>query len=337
MDLKINLFKYLLILLSLCMSVSCEDEHDIGIQLKKTQLFSLDKSLNSETTNLDINRFIKLEKAVILEFPENFAIQNIHKIIVSEPSMFILDNVQNFIFVYDLEGNFLNRIGGIGDGPGEYLEITDFTITNDDLVVFSNNSRKIIHYSSIGKFIKEFPILHYGSSLAVFDQGYIIQTKNNVHPQMPYDLLFLNNSGEMVDQKQQAYPNFPSFESSGFLKNVSAGKILYMNVFGNIIYQVNEELDLIPLYKFDLGSDALHMDKFDNPQELSNHFHEFTHLTNLYWENDSLALLYFHHDLRRLFGLVSKSEGCLYTFNQFEKNEILDVLRSIKAADIDDD
>lgn len=89
-------------------------------------------------------------------------------------SLSILSNVngedvkffENFILVkddrsnllkFDLSGNFLNRIGAIGKGPGEYIDIDDFTVlTQDSLIVLNNRlESKFMFYDYNGNYISQ--------------------------------------------------------------------------------------------------------------------------------------------------------------------------------------
>lgn len=69
-------------------------------------------------------------------------------------------------------------------------------------------------------------------------------------------------------------------------------------------------------------------------EDLSRHFHEYTHLPHFYWENESVSLFYFHHDLKRSLGIISKPEEKLYTEHQFGDDRAVGIFRSIKTTDL---
>lgn len=62
-----------------------------------------------------------------------------------------------YIFVFDSLGNFKNRIGNFGKGPGEYQRITSFLIdTGSEYVeILSLNDQKKITYDFDGNFVNE--------------------------------------------------------------------------------------------------------------------------------------------------------------------------------------
>ena len=53
-------------------------------------------------------------------------------------------------------GKFLNKIGNIGRGPGEYQDNSDVVLVNDTVFVISNFSNDILCYSLAGVFLKKY-------------------------------------------------------------------------------------------------------------------------------------------------------------------------------------
>jgi hypothetical protein len=43
--------------------------------------------------------------------------------------MYILDKRNSSIVMFDVNGNYLNQLDRRGNGPGEYLDIADFTVS----------------------------------------------------------------------------------------------------------------------------------------------------------------------------------------------------------------
>lgn len=311
----------------------CSSGSEQGSAGQEVREFTLESALNSgKEEKKEIGEHLKIKQSVILEFNEDHPIQNIHKIMVQEPHIFILDNAQNYLYLYDDQGKFVRRIGTLGSGPGEYRDITDFTLTDDEIVIFSNDSRKIIHYEKDGALIREIPIPFSGASVVPVDSGYILWTRHNVSSDAPYDLILMDSTGQMIRGAEKADPGFPSFTSSGFLVKQGPENVRYLKMFGQEIHDLDENFDPRPLYRFDLGPTALRLKENMNIENLLSTHHEKTFLSDMYWESSSLILLYFHHDLRRSFGLIPKSDWQMHTESWYEDHAILDILRSIKTG-----
>ena len=54
------------------------------------------------------------------------------------------------------QGKFLNKIGNIGRGPGEYQDNSDVALIDDTVFVISNFTNRIFAYSLSGSFIKDY-------------------------------------------------------------------------------------------------------------------------------------------------------------------------------------
>ncbi len=97
------------------------------------------------------NRFVQLKST------EDFLVQSITKLIVEDSLIFILDILQNAVFVFDLNGNPVNKIHAAGGGPGEYIQLTDFFVDpiEKTINVYDLSPCKLLTYSYDGVFCKD--------------------------------------------------------------------------------------------------------------------------------------------------------------------------------------
>lgn len=98
--------------------------------------------------------FIKPLKIIPLEVTDQSIFSKIEKIEKYDNRYFILDkNQSRRIYVFDDNGKFLQNIGKLGGGPGEYPEIQDFTINrkSGDVIIIGSPS-DVYTYSSNGEF-----------------------------------------------------------------------------------------------------------------------------------------------------------------------------------------
>jgi len=112
--------------------------------------------------------FFKSCKTIILETNSECFIGNITDIQAFDEKIFIHDKaIAKSLFVFDMEGKFICRIGKFGRGPGEYLSIEDFTINteNNEIYVLDSKQDKLHKYSVSGAFISSIKIdtKNYGS------------------------------------------------------------------------------------------------------------------------------------------------------------------------------
>jgi hypothetical protein len=99
----------------------------------------------------------KKGKTIILETKDECLIGSINGMQVLDDELFILDNLTNSLLVFNKEGKFIRKIGSPGNGPGEYIDISDFTIDplKKEIYLLSSSARRIYKYNiDTGNFIK---------------------------------------------------------------------------------------------------------------------------------------------------------------------------------------
>ncbi|MCL6259737.1 6-bladed beta-propeller [Aquiflexum sp. TKW24L] len=105
-----------------------------------------------------LSKIIENIEYVVLENPNKPFVQA-DKLFVFEEGIILADFWSNHTLLrYDHYGNFLNSIGHYGEGPGEYLQITDvdFDEINKNMIVISRNH--LIKYDLEGNFSSEIQI-----------------------------------------------------------------------------------------------------------------------------------------------------------------------------------
>ena len=84
-------------------------------------------------------------------------------------------------FRFSNQGKFLNKIGNIGRGPGEYQDNSEVVLINDTIFIISNFSNRIFSYSLSGMFLKEFHLnskSRPNSMVQLPDKSYMISLSN---------------------------------------------------------------------------------------------------------------------------------------------------------------
>lgn len=102
--------------------------------------------------------FSKIE-IVPLETNNSSLIVNVDKIIYSNDTIYLLDQKQSQLFIFNGSGKFLWKLDKLGRGPGEYLNIEDFVINpqNRNIEIISATGQYII-YNSQGQMLESYQI-----------------------------------------------------------------------------------------------------------------------------------------------------------------------------------
>ena len=146
------LFFFLLCFISCTFQPTTEKSRLTLISGESNYIINLDGKINK---SLPISTIFKNVYPIILESDTNCLIGEIYDLQVFGNKIFIFDKfIANSLFVFDTNGQFVRKIGALGNGPGEYIQINDFTINpNDGSIYICDRGIKIHKYKQDGTFI----------------------------------------------------------------------------------------------------------------------------------------------------------------------------------------
>ncbi|QGY46992.1 6-bladed beta-propeller [Maribellus comscasis] len=250
---------------------------------------------------------------------------DISKIEIFEETLFVSD--YNYIFRYDLNGKFLNRIGKKGRGPGEYAPaFQSFLIDkiNRNLIIFDMNSKRMIKYDFDGNFVKEEKINFLPGKMEwITDDNFAVYNMGFTYEKEPWhDFYILTSDAKTIQKKRfkkesgKRYgliiypPVFYRFK----------GKTRYKNPHENIIYEIDEKGKVSPVYYLDYGKYEKYNDADDVEVQVKNNVgtnrsnpdsFEKIGLLGLSETEDYLFIYYGHQEQRKA-GVFDKRENTFY-------------------------
>lgn len=134
---------------------------------------------------------------VKIHCPDNILMSHIvNSSYISKNGYIYLRDDQHFIYKFDAEGNFVNRLDKVGRGPGEYRYIGEFAIDiNDNVYVANLFNGDILIYNNKLEFKRKIKYTPY-----IDFKTFCLDSLNNIILQKPYDLQtkpvhFLNSNG----------------------------------------------------------------------------------------------------------------------------------------------
>ena len=139
----------LVIVLLLC---SCSDVDNLGVYEVKVP---------AETNQKEVllSAFVENIRIVPLDMDDECLISQIDKVKIFKDEIYILDKTNNAIYIYGMDGKHLRTLFKVGNGPGEYLQLMDFDIYDNQLFVLDYGRCHILKYDCEIKF-NMIPILH---------------------------------------------------------------------------------------------------------------------------------------------------------------------------------
>ena len=128
---------------------------------KESGLFSMESNyiinLDGKTEpQIPYSDYFKSQKTIILETNDDCLIGMPTTFQIYDGYIYILDHYYaKCLFVFDMEGRFIRKIGSVGNGPGEYTQPKDFTLDTANGFIFIASSGKLIYkYQLDGTFVQ---------------------------------------------------------------------------------------------------------------------------------------------------------------------------------------
>lgn len=269
-DMKKNIFILLFIIIYSCQKSNSGNENTIVVNLSE----SLDKR---EKLNLSV--IASRIKYIPLESSEECWISNIFQIKLTNKHIYVLDDIQNTLFQFDLNGKFKRKIGRRGNGPDEYNQLSNFGVTipnqnTETICVTDYSNGNIYIYNELGQLKSKFKPLNTSSTAEFLDNESILTTVdlslaseyNNSNT-----LNLCSIDGKIISQ----YPTSDAKidrNSTQRAKYISRfhNNLQYYEYYDFSLYELNSNRILKKKYVFDLGENSISKEEFKNQNQSDN-------------------------------------------------------------------
>lgn len=143
--------KLISLTVTILLLISCHKEVE-----NKHPVLSVDISKRDQVSVFDVFEKVEL---IPLETSRNSLINYISKLVWFKDHYYVFDREAMSILKFDSRGNYIGRIGRMGQGPGEYFNIAEFCIDkNQDTLFILTNLGSIYKYSLEGDFVKNYKL-----------------------------------------------------------------------------------------------------------------------------------------------------------------------------------
>jgi len=194
------------------------------------------------------------------------------------------------IYLFNANGEYLNSVGEMGRGPGEYLDLTDMIIENNgDVSVYSCLQGMLYGYTSQGRFIGNISYPYRARHFAKdVDLNYLYFGDGGG---MPYQLYITDQHSHIVDSIWESR-KIPSAATFSPVFSWNQDTLILCPNYGNEIYRFVGGKPEVS-YRFDFGKYAIPAEYFD--KEPSEGFAfimtKTVALKKLFFENQKNAIL----------------------------------------------
>lgn len=123
--------------------VGCNQKKDISI----STVDLIDVPIERNDASGLFDSIFEMSRYVPLEVTDESLIRRVGKIIFYRNTVYVLDTEEKRVLAFDKNGKFLKKYEHIGQGPGEYLSLVDFTIKGDTLYLLDRNVSQLLLYN----------------------------------------------------------------------------------------------------------------------------------------------------------------------------------------------
>mgnify|MGYP001026226905 FL=1 len=245
-----------------------------------------------------------------LETIDRSLMGEISKLVFSGDSFYVLDrNYMSAIFSFNTQtGKFIEKIGVIGNGPGEYNRIYDFSIDEKNQVIYVlGNKEKIMTYTLSGEFKTEKKLPFYATALEAFDDKFCFVCEDEERNNLIVTDKDLHIISSYFPNKQ--YGNNLRILIHPFQKTDSG--VFYRRFLDNNIYKIDQQGNLSLAYQIHLGTNTLGINDIKSLTEKEVKEKLKTHRCHIkyFTENNQYAIIVFHDKNKPYISVYNKQSG----------------------------
>ncbi|MGV8137981.1 MAG: 6-bladed beta-propeller [Mangrovibacterium sp.] len=193
------------------------------------------------------------------------------------------------IIKFDNEGKQENRIGRLGQGPGEYLFCNSFGIDDKGTIYLIGTNSKIYVYSSSGDFIRNIEISNCPPGINFSDIDicnsnlFLSQYINRGHSR--YNWIIIDTSGNLIREKLSYHKPFNSTNGPHGGISRYKNKLLYWSMYNDTIFSIHP--DSVTIEGFFITNEKIQpkdVIKLQSPSQIFQYYTpNYIMETNIFW------------------------------------------------------
>jgi len=239
--------------LALILMLACESENATSYDI-----IDFEEAI-SNSESFDIKKHVSNIRYVPLETNENCYLADVRKVVIIEDFILVSDSEGN-LFLFSSNRQFINRIGQLGKGPGEYLNMTDFVVDDSYKNIYINTLGFLYTYDTEGNFKTRLPWSSGNLQVMSIDSRnrlfYIMPDAKQAKDKTSFDIVYVYDvNGQLLKTIES---NIVRTEGLAMFNNIYAknDEIFYKEEFGKSICRINADLQVDTAFQIDLGKYA---------------------------------------------------------------------------------
>jgi len=286
-------------------------------------------SFSKSSHSIDFNT--QLNSIELMVLPKDPLIGQIKDILILGDQIYIVDGIFENIKIYDKDLKFIKEIGTKGNGPGEYMGITQAFLADNNLHIFSYWNKSVYIYQPKGEFVKQVKLQDHPVSILPIGGNYVgYMDFESDHSKKPNLILFSGNGDIIrVDQINRTMSQRIEFVG-GINNNLDTQEFYYYESFSNSLQKIKPNLALSENYTFDFFENP-HLGSYKNISfEVLKNTQYFMKFFNSF---DSKAFFAYNDEISLKDGFIDFNDGYIYAQNQIKPDHISQFISNVRFKD----
>lgn len=210
-----------------------------------------------------------------LETTDSNVIGQIQLIKIEGNEIYIVDSKTQKVLIFSIQGKYLRSINKVGQGPGEYIGITDMQINNRNghIVILDETQYKMLEFDTNGNFIneKKIPLKDPLAKFAYLDSTTLVFYKSFIQKDNDNSIILCSEDFKQIE------PKFPCKKTTSLLLcprvslQKSDNQLLYLPIYSQTLFEITNK-KVKEKYTFNFEKNNIDLDvynkKYSNPSEL---------------------------------------------------------------------
>lgn len=317
-----------LFFLSGCVNNNGDDYHDdIDIPI---DTISWSDFAHKKIETFPAENIVKNKRYIKLDPNERYLFGGADKVLFRD-NIYILDKRQKKMVVFDQGGNGVNILHRVGQGPEEYIQITDFSVdTKGNIFMVDGVSDKLMVYSSRGEFMSSKKLPFEVDIIHCLENGKLLMGLStwNAHPETKGKRLLIADRDLNIENTfldfDEYYDDSYWISYYSFISNGS--NIYYNKPIEDFVYTLSIDGKLDKAYYIDFGIDRI---PFEWRKDIESHMDEIkekhqclknqTIITDKY----IIGTLWDRTETKPF--LVNREEHTVYLYGDIAESDISDI------------
>jgi len=316
---SLTLLTTLLLILHSCTTKPEKNrQQDVQIQLPEFESYEFEIRKNMEHHGeLLLSTIANEIRYIPLETTSACLLSRCRRVEIFNDNIYVADT--KALYKFDMDGSFIQQIGKIGNGPGEYGSVLWFNFIDhtNEIILYSYPTGRInVHDAASGKFKRSFRLDIEPCGVVEFPPGKLSfltwNTKPSGNQGSRSEIYICNLEGDIIDSiPDEKMPNIGNINGPAryYVRNES---LYYMDYFQDTLFSLTEDAVKESYASFGLKNrvDATQLELKISPREIE--FPDYLYISGRVLEEEES----FYITVQKGFGFQIQLESFKFFFNK---------------------